>query len=229
MQIIKVLDHGYIRLFEHMGSDLSIVRNARVSYDTEWRTGEDANKDEKLLRYLLKNKHTSPFESVTFTFDIKCPIFIARQWHRHRTWSFNEISARYTELPEEYYVPNPDYIGTQSKDNKQVRDLKPIPSDKEYINAFIIQEACKQSFTAYKLLIEEGVPRELARGVLPLNTYTHFFGTVDLHNLFHFIKLRIHSHSQWEIQQYAKALLELITPIVPVSVEAFKEFQLNAN
>lgn len=213
-----------------MGSDLSIVRNARVSYDTEWRAGEDAGKDEKLIRYLLKNNHTSPFESVTFTFDIKCPIFIARQWHRHRTWSYNEISARYTELPEKYYVPSAELVGSQSTHNKQVRDINPHNKLSDIdIYLSVIDTKCREMHILYQELIREGIPRELARIVLPLNTYTHFFGTVDLHNLFHFIKLRIHSHSQWEIQQYAKALLELITPIVPVSVEAFKEFQLNAN
>jgi thymidylate synthase (FAD) len=102
---IHVLDHGHVRLVDHMGSDLSIVRNARVSYDAEWRTGEDEGKDAKLIAYLVKNRHTSPFEAVSFTFDVKAPIFVFRQWHRHRTWSFNEVSARYAELPEEFYVP----------------------------------------------------------------------------------------------------------------------------
>jgi len=225
MTEIKVLDYGHVRLVDSMGSDLSVVRSARVSYDAEWRTGEDEGKDEKLIRYLMKNGHTSPFESVVFTFDIKCPIFIARQWHRHRTWSYNEVSARYTELPEEYYLPELDNIGVQSKDNKQVRD-KEYNHKQEHIQR-VLDEALDNSFYAYKVLLQNGCPRELARGVLPLNTYTHFFGTVDLHNLFHFIKLRIHPHAQWEIQQYAKALLELIEPVVPVSVAAFKEYQLS--
>ena len=113
----KVLNHGHVRLVESMGSDLSIVRNARVSYDAEWRAGDDDGKDAKLLNYLLKNHHTSPFESCVFTFDVRAPIFIFRQWHRHRTWSFNEISARYSELPEEFYVPELDQITTQSATN----------------------------------------------------------------------------------------------------------------
>ena len=222
---IKVLDHGYVRLFEYMGNDLSIVRNARVSYNTEWRMGEDAGKDEKLIRYLLNNKHTSPFESVVFTFDIKCPIFIARQWHRHRTWSYNEISARYTEVLDDYYIPEPENIGVQSKDNKQARNVNEgldilTVADIRYK---LIQES-RAAYLQYGSLLRLGCPRELARSILPLNMYTHFFGTVDLHNLLHFIKLRSHSHAQWEIQQYSNALLELITPIVPVTIAAFKEY-----
>jgi thymidylate synthase (FAD) len=220
---MNILDHGHVRLFEHMGSDLSVVRNARVSYDAEWRES-DEKKDEKLIHYLMKNRHTSPFEAVTFTFDIKCPIFVARQWHRHRTWSYNEVSARYAELPEEFYVPNASQITTQSPSNKQMRTDVQHP-DAERFKA-CIQEQCADSFWLYKNLIKHGCPRELARGVLPLNTYTHFFGTVDLHNLFHFLKLRLHPHAQYEIRVYAEAMLDLIEPIVPVCVAAFKEHQL---
>lgn len=222
--MIHVLDHGYVRLVEHMGNDLSIVRNARVSYDAEWRTGEDAGKDEKLIRYLYSNRHTSPFESVTFTFEVKAPIFVVRQWHRHRTWSYNEVSARYTELPEEFYVPNPKLIGKQADKNKQMRDLdltKQTPEFWEVEAANLIADTCANAFNTYKALLERGIPRELARGVLPVNTYTHMFCTVDLHNLFHFLRLRLHEHSQYEIRVYAEAMLELIKPIVPVAVEAF--------
>src|SRR3970040_2099441 len=121
--LISVLDKGYCRLVEHMGSDLSIVRAARVSYNADWRAGEDESKDEKLIKYLWKNRHTSPFEAVTLTFEVKEPIFGFRQWHRHRTQSYNEVSARYTELEDEFYSPNPRMIGQQSVTNKQVRDL----------------------------------------------------------------------------------------------------------
>jgi thymidylate synthase (FAD) len=217
----KVLDHGHVRLVEHMGSDLSIVRNARVSYDAEWRAGNDDGKDTKLLNYLLKNKHTSPFESCVFTFDVKAPIFVFRQWHRHRTWSFNEISARYAELPEEYYVPKPDQITTQSASNKQMRTETQHPQAAGY--AAMIDASNKNAFTNYKIMIANGVPRELARSVLPVGTYSHMFGTVDLHNLFHFLKLRLHSHAQYEIRVYAEAMLELIEPIVPISTAAFRE------
>ena len=224
--IIKVLDHGHVRLVESMGSDLSIVRNARVSYDAEWRTGDDDGKDAKLLNYLLKNKHTSPFESCVFTFDVKAPIFVFRQWHRHRTWSFNEISARYSELPEEFYVPAPEQITTQSATNKQMRTDTQHPQAAGY--AEMIRVCNKNAFSNYRIMIDNGVPRELARSVLPVGTYSHMFGTVDLHNLFHFLKLRLHSHAQYEIRVYAEAMLELIEPIVPISVQAFREHILGA-
>lgn len=224
MNTINVLDHGFVRLVESMGSDLSIVRNARVSYDAEWRTGEDEGKDEKLLNYLIKNRHTSPFESCVFTFDVKAPIFVFRQWHRHRTWSFNEVSARYSELPEEFYVPELAQITTQHTSNKQMRTDEQHP----YANllAGAIREQCQKSFATYKELISQGTPRELARSVLPMGTYSHMFATVDLHNLMHFLKLRLHSHSQYEIRVYAEAMLKLIEPVVPVSVAAFRKHVL---
>ena len=217
---IMVLDYGFVRLVEHMGSDLSIVRNARVSYDAEWRAGEDEGKDAKLIHYLLKNKHTSPFEAVQFTFDVKAPIFVFRQWHRHRTWAFNEISARYAQLPDEFYVPALDKITTQSTSNKQMRTNAQHPSAHRIYD--LIAATCDEAHRSYRTLIEAGCPRELARGVLPVNTYSHMFATVDLHNLFHFLTLRLHEHAQYEIRVYAEAILTLIEPIVPVAVAAFK-------
>lgn len=224
---INVLDHGHVRLVDHMGDDLSIVRNARVSYDAEWRTGEDDGKDAKLIEYLIKNRHTSPLESVKFTFDVKAPIFVFRQWHRHRTWSYNEISARYSELPEEYYVPEASQITTQSKSNKQMRTLEAHPDAEFHRN--LIQLSCAQSFAVYKEMIADGVPRELARGVLPVNTYSHMFATVDLHNLMGFLKLRLHEHAQYEIRVYAQAMLELVRPTAPIAVAAFERYVLNDN
>lgn len=224
MNEIKVLNHGYIKLVESMGSDLSIVRSARVSYDAEWRAGEDEGKDAKLIDYLVRNRHTSPFECVQFTFEVKAPIFVFRQWHRHRTQSINEISARYSELPEEYYIPELSQITTQSASNKQMR------TDVEHPQSAAIQDLisrqCQMSFSAYRSLIDMGTPRELARGVLPVNTYSKMFTTMNLHNLAHFLKLRLHEHSQYEIRVYAQAMLELIEPIVPVAVAALKKHQL---
>lgn len=223
---IKCLDHGYVRLVDFMGSDLSIVRAARVSYNAKPREDDS---DEKLIHYLMKNRHTSPFESVSFTFEVKAPIFIFRQWHRHRTWSYNEVSARYTELPEEFYVPLPEHVGVQSKDNKQVRDLKELTETEKALRQAIadnIWMACTAAHKAYRILLGAGCPRELARGVLSVNTYSKMFATVDLHNLFHFLRLRLHSHAQYEIRVYAEALLSLINPIVPVTVAAFKEYML---
>lgn len=217
----QVLDHGLVRLVDHMGNDLSIVRAARVSYDADWRTGEDEGKDEKLIAYLMKNHHTSPFEAVTFTFEVKAPLFVFRQWHRHRTWSYNEVSARYSELPEEFYVPELSDITHQSESNKQMR------TSQQHDNALLMQSYMRKSmmdaFALYKELLAQGCPRELARGVLPTSTYSRMFATVDLHNLFHFLRLRLHEHAQKEIRVYAEAMLELVEPIVPYAVAAFKE------
>lgn len=220
-KVIHVLDHGLVRLVEHMGSDLSIVRAARVSYDAEWRAGEDEGKDIKLINYLLKNKHTSPFEMCEFTFEVKAPIFVLRQWHRHRTWSYNEISARYAELPEEFYVPEFEQITFQSETNKQMRTTEEHPRSAQIAEAIQISNAA--AFQVYKDMIDIGCPRELARSVLPVGTYSHMFAKVDLGNLMHFLKLRLHSHAQYEIRVYAQAMLDLIEPIVPHAVAAFKE------
>lgn len=218
---VSVLDHGFVRLVDHMGDDLAIVRNARVSYAAEWRTGEDEGKDEKLLRYLYANRHTSPFESVVFTFEVKAPIFVLRQWHRHRTWSFNEVSARYTELPGEFYVPKVEDITTQHGTNKQMRTTAQHPEAVGIQNC--IRQACEAAVAEYRKMLEHGAPRELARSILPVAIYSHMFATVDLHNLFHFLRLRLHEHAQMEIRVYAAAMLELIRPLVPVAVSAFED------
>lgn len=219
---VGVLDHGFVRLIDHMGDDLSIVRSARVSYDADWRAGESEGSDARLINYLWRNKHTSPFESVSFTFEVKAPIFVFRQWHRHRTWSYNELSARYKELPEEFYVPKTSDIGIQSKDNKQGRDIKTSTDDsfKELARDVIIN-ASQEGFDAYHDLLRMGVARELARSVLPVNTYSHMFCTVNLLNLLKFITLRDHDHAQYEIRVYAEAMKKLITPIVPTTMKAF--------
>lgn len=214
----QVLDHGFVRLVDHMGNDTSIIRAARASYDAEPR--EDGS-DEKLIHYLMRNRHTSPFEAVVFTFEVKAPIFILRQWHRHRTWSYNEVSARYTELPEEFYVPVKEQITTQSASNKQMRTEEEHPRANDWRQLISAHNAV--SFDLYRSMLKDGVPRELARSVLPVATYSRMFATVNLHNLFHFLRLRLHSHAQYEIRVYAEALLELIEPFVPVAVAAFKE------
>ncbi len=214
--MIKVLDHGFVRLVDSMGTDLSISRAARVSYDAPAR-----EEDAKLIRYLYRNRHTSPFEAVVFTFEIKAPIFVFRQWHRHRTWSYNEVSARYTELPGEFYVPALEQITTQSTDNKQMRTTEQHP-EADHIRSWI-EITCDEAVDSYRELLEKGCPRELARSVLPVATYSRMFATVDLHNLFHFLKLRLHEHAQYEIRVYAEAILELIRPIVPQAVAAFQE------
>ncbi len=219
MNKIDVLDHGFVRLIDSMGSDLSISRAARVSYDAAWRAGEDTGSDRRLINYLWANAHTSPFESVAFTFEVKAPIFVFRQWHRHRTWSFNELSARYRELPEEFYVPDPALIGKQHALNKQARELT---NESDTVSAGMIKLACEGAFSVYRDLLDRGVPRELARSVLPVSTYSHMFATVDLLNLLKFFTLRCDAHAQFEIRVYADAMLELIRPIVPVAVSAWE-------
>jgi thymidylate synthase (FAD) len=216
--MIKCLDHGFVRLVESMGSDLSIARAARVSYDAAWRAGEDEGSDAKLIRYLWRHQHTTPFEAVEFQFEVKAPIFVLRQWHRHRTWSYNELSARYRPLPEEFYVPEPENVGVQSKDNKQGREL----GDPDMLVPSMIDHSCRAAFASYKSLLERGVPRELARSVLPVATYSHMFAKVDLKNLFHFLTLRLDSHAQFEIRIYAEAIRQLIKPVVPVAVAAWE-------
>ena len=221
-KVINVLDHGLVRLVDSMGSDLSIARSARVSYDAAWRAGENEKSDTKLINYLWRNGHTTPFENVTFTFEIKAPLFVLAQWQRHRTWSYNQISARYCELPEVFYVPEPNDIGVQSKSNKQMRVHEDKASANNVLAAILMREANAGAFRTYRFLLEKGVPRELARSVLPTATYSHMFATVNLLNLLKFLSLRTHEHAQKEIQVYAHAMLELIKPIVPVAVAAWE-------
>lgn len=217
---INVLNYGFIRLIDFMGNDLSIVRSARVSYAADWRTGDDEGSDTKLINYLMRNGHNTPFEAVTFTFEVKAPIFVLRQWIRHRTMSYNEISARYTELPAEFYIPEMDQITEQSTDNKQMRTDK-VHNDAEGFRLVMIQHN-RAAFSKYKAMLDSGCPRELARSILPLATYSRMFCTVNLHNAFRFIRERSHQHAQYEIRVYADAMLELIEGVCPVAVEAFK-------
>ena len=207
---INVLDHGFVRLVDSMGNDLSVVRAARVSYDAYWRAGEDEGSDQRLINYLWKHRHTTPFEAVTLTFEIYAPIFVLRQWHRHRTWSYNELSARYRPLPEVFYVPNPSLIGEQSTDNKQGRRLDADLEAMRQKEIEILAKACKHSFETYDFLLDAGWPRELARSVLPVNTYSHMFATVNLLNLMKFLTLRCDEHAQYEIRVYANTMRDLL-------------------
>lgn len=220
-KVVFVLDHGFVRLVDSMGSDLSIVRAARVSYNAAWRAGEDAGSDRRLINYLWKNKHTTPFEAVELQFEVYAPIFVFRQWHRHRTWSYNELSARYKEVEPIFYIPTPEVIGTPSKDNKQGRDLlDDAPFD--MLVPSMMSEHCSKAFELYQDLLERGVPRELARSVLPLNTYSHMFAKTDLRNLLHFLTLRCDSHAQYEIRVYADAMRTLAYEIAPYACQAWE-------
>jgi thymidylate synthase (FAD) len=225
MDKVNLLDHGFVRLVDSMGSDLSVVRAARVSYDAEWRAGEDEGSDHRLIKYLWKNRHTSPFEAVEFQFEVKAPIFIFRQWHRHRTWAFNELSARYRELPEEFYLPDPALIGAQSASSKQARDISEKYGDalaarKQEVTLLRLQ--CEAAFETYRTLLGRGWPRELARSVLPVNTYSHMFAKVDLRNLLGFLDLRVDPHAQYEIRIYAEAMRDIARSIVPVCIAAWE-------
>ena len=211
---LHVLDHGYVRLVDFMGDDVSISRAARVSYDAPPRP-----EDRRLIAYLWENEHTSPFEAVTVTFEVMAPIFVLRQWHRHRTQSYNELSARYRELPDIYYTPALEEITTQHSSNKQMRsdDANPMAEDAQKL----MDAACDESFSAYRELLAMDVPRELARIVLPVATYSHMFCTMNLLNLFRFLKLRVHEHAQYEIRVYAEAMLQLASEVAPIACQAF--------
>lgn len=214
---INVLDHGFVKLIDYMGDDHAIVCAARVM-EENWRGDADI----KLLKYLLKHRHTSPFEQVTLKFHIKAPIFVFRQWHRHRTWSYNEMSARYKQLPEEYYVPKPEHIGIQSASNHQGREFTEEEiSDVQLMTSEHIGYTSKQAYETYQMFLDANIPRELARTILPFNMYSEMYATVDLHNLMHFIELRIDKHAQYEIQVYAAALLKCMQEVVPITTNIF--------
>lgn len=208
-----------VALVDSMGSDKSIVNAARVSYgknDVE----HSAEKDRRLLRYLLVNSHTSPFEHVTFTFYVKTPIAIARQIMRHRTWAFNEISMRYTQAKDEFFMPK-EWRG-QSTDNKQM-SAGVIEDDAQSFLDFSYETAVENSYLTYNVLVNRGVSRELARMVLPVSLITEFYGTVNLHNLMHFLELRLHPHAQPEVQDVARQMEKHMERIVPETYAIWKE------
>lgn len=208
---VTVLDgQGWIGLVNTMGSETTIVNAARVSFGKF--VEEMSGRDVVLLKYLIEHRHTSPLEHVVFSFIVHCPLFVRSQWHRHRTWSYNEISRRYTEVDMEFYIP--PVVRGQSDDNRQASlECLDIRTQKDALD--LIREQNKASLEAYEALTGKGVCREQARGVLSQNLMTTFWATVDLGNLIHFLDLRDHEGAQWEIQQYAKAIKQLITPIVP--------------
>lgn len=221
---IKVLDKGEVALIDHMGSDQRVIESARVSYQKGTKQTSD---DRTLIRYMARHRHTSVFEQVKFTFYVKAPIFVIRQWMRHRTWSYNEISGRYSEIQDEFYIPELNRLQKQSKSNKQGSE-KELSRKVQHTIRTSMEIECEKSFENYNDYLRDDLSRELARINLPLSTYTEMYATVDLHNLFHFIKLRSDSHAQWEIQQYSNALFDLIKPIVPISCKAFEDYVLNS-
>lgn len=225
--MVKVLDRGSVELINFMGGDLAVVAAARVSNGALYETASKGEEgDKKLIRFLMKHGHTSPFEHSLFTFYIKTPMFVRTEWHRHRTWSYNEVSGRYTEFEPEYYIP--DRIRTQDSKNKQ-KSVFMEESHNSRELTFQMREQIKihseESFRVYNHLLSLGVARELARLVLPVNFYTSFYGTVDAHNLMHFLRLRTHDNAQYEIQEYARALQGVFRQKMPLTADAFEEFK----
>ncbi|MEI8095388.1 MAG: FAD-dependent thymidylate synthase [Spirochaetales bacterium] len=218
-QPFPVLDKGFVRLVDYLGGDQRIVQAARVSYGEGTKTYRE---DKGLIDYLLRNQHTSPFEQVSLTFHCKMPIFVARQWVRHRTAKLNEISGRYSVMKDEFYVPSPDAIALQSADNKQGRSTDEVPAEVKAKVLDLLQAGQKQSFADYEALLDEGLARELARINLPLSLYTEWYWTMDLHNLFHFLALRLDPHAQMEIRVYAEAMLKITRAVAPIATESFE-------
>ena len=213
-----VLDKGFVRLVDYFGGDQRIVQSARVSYGEGTKS---VSQDGALIDYLLRHQHTSPFEQVVMTFHVKMPIFVARQWVRHRTGRMNEVSGRYSIMKDEFYVPAEDKVSPQSTDNKQGRATEAF--DKETADKIIAQleKGQKDAYENYSELIDSGLAREIARINLPLSLYTEFYWEMDLHNLFHFLKLRLDSHAQYEIRVYAQVILEMCRKVAPMATESF--------
>jgi len=224
-QAIPVLDHGFVRLVDYLGGDQRIVQAARVSYGSGTKT---VRQDRGLIHYLLKHEHTSPFEQVVLTFHAKMPIFVARQWVRHRTARLNEISGRYSVMRDEFYVPTAESMRVQSTDNKQARGDEALPADlAEQIRAEMTADQ-RQIYTHYEGMLEAGLAREVARANLPLATYTEWYWQIDLHNLLRFLRLRLDPHAQYEIRAYGEAMARCARAVAPIAYEAFEEHVMGA-
>lgn len=230
---MKVLDHGEVVLLDVMGSDQAIGDAARVSYHPA--STKEKNSLEGLLRYLLRHKHTSPFEMVEFKFYLKMPIYVARQWIRHRTANVNEMSGRYSILPEEFHVPELDELCFQSDSNKQGSG-GPLPADLAKRVQSEIKDISEGAFDYYNLLVKPddpdepgyGMSKEMSRIVLPLNTYTEMVWKIDLHNLFHFLKLRTDSHAQRQIRVFADAIEDMVAASCPMAWAAWRDYSKHA-
>ena len=217
---IKCLDKGFVRLVDSMGGDDAIVQAARVSYG---KGTSEVSQDRGLIRYLMRHRHTTPFEMVEFKFHCKMPIFVARQWVRHRTANINEYSLRYSEARDEFYFPEPEHIQFQSALNKQGRAGKvPKKLTDKVLNYF--QEISDRSFEMYQELNEAGLARELIRAILPVNLYTEWYWKNDLHNLLHFIGLRSDPHAQYEIRVFSDAMAESVKAVAPFDWEAYQDY-----
>ena len=221
---ITVLDHGFVRLVDYMGGDARIVQAARVSYGEGTKT---VREDGALIDYLLRNRHTSPCEQVIFTFHVKMPIFVARQWIRHRTARLNEISGRYSVMRDEFYVPNQDEVRKQSKRNRQGGDAAEVPAELRERVIALLTTGQSRIYGEYEELLEDDVARELARINLPLSLYTEMYWQIDLNNLFHFLRLRMDWHAQYEIRVYGDAMARIAKAVTPLAYDAFEEHILH--
>ena len=224
-QLVPVLDKGFVRLVDYMGSDQRIVQAARVSYGAGTKT---VRGDRGLINYLMKNWHTSPFEQVQLTFHTKMPIFVARQWVRHRTARLNEISGRYSIMKDEFYLPEPEQIRYQSESNKQGRSEDCVPFDEAKAIIERLEKEQREIYSHYQELLDKNVARELARTNLPISLYTEWYWQIDLHNLFHFLRLRLDPHAQYEIRAFAEAMAKCAKAVAPLAYEAFEEHILHS-
>lgn len=261
--VVKCLNHGHVQLLDHMGTDFSICQDARQSYGKGTKT---VNDDRGLLRRLMRDRHTSPFEMAEVKLHVKTPIYVARQWIRHRTANINEYSGRFSEMPDEFHVPDAATVRPQSKTNKQGRDGT-LPGDVTRAMVETLRQNGEMQFQIYDELVHgwpwfnedgdrwldgngnesdaavcgddedieilrhangHGMARELARINLPLSTYTMFTWKIDLHNLFHFLRLRMDPHAQYEIRVFAQAIYDLVAPQYPLCFEAFNDYRLHA-
>jgi thymidylate synthase (FAD) len=235
-EALPVLDHGFVRVIDYMGDDAAIVQAARVSYGRGTRrVSEDAG----LIRYLMRHRHSTPFEMCEIKYHVKLPIFIARQWIRHRTANVNEYSARYSILDREFYLPAPEHLAAQSAANRQGRgDV--LAGDEAGHVLDVLREDATRCYDHYAEMLNEdaagealdpsrqGLARELARMNLTLNTYTQWYWKIDLYNLFHFLSLRADAHAQYEIRVYAEAMLRTVEAWVPLAYQAFRDYRLGA-
>jgi thymidylate synthase (FAD) len=233
---IEVLDHGFVRVIDYMGDDAAIVQAARVSYGRGTRR---VSEDSGLIRYLMRHRHSTPFEMCEIKYHIKLPIFVARQWIRHRTANVNEYSARYSILDREFYIPAPEHLAAQSVANRQGRgDV--LDGDEAAEVLTLLRDDAARNYDHYAAMLNEdadgkpvdpvrqGLARELARMNLTLNTYTQWYWKIDLYNLFHFLSLRADAHAQYEIRVYADAMLRTVEAWVPIACQAFRDYRLGA-
>jgi thymidylate synthase (FAD) len=217
---VNVLDKGFVKIFDYMGYDRAVIASARVSNGVTWEEaskGEEA--DQKLINYLMRNRHGSPFEHALFTFHVKCPIFVAREWQRHRIGSYNEISGRYTEFKPQFYIPLA--FRQPSSSNKQGSEFLEDSQADEWLEVQFSQW-CGKAYDQYKYLLNMGLAKEMARMVLPINLYTEFYWTVNARSLMNFLSLRQSNDAQWEIRQYALAIKDMFKEVMPMTYGAWE-------